>query len=196
MNLSNLWGGKKLIFGIIGVVLLAELVWAGFTLLGERKVGSGTVESLPGGASGALSLNSSRSSLKVGETVIVSIDVSSQVATDGIDVILLYDPKLLSVVAGTNKLPVAFGTLYSDYPSNQVDEGIGRITLSGITSQAGGVVAKGTVGMVTFTAKAPGIAKVALDFTPGSTTDSNVIETRSAKDVLKSVKDLELNITQ
>ena len=43
--------------------------------------------------------------------------------------------------------------------------------------------------------KAPGKAKIAFDFTPGSTTDSNVIETKTAQDILGSVTDLEVNIT-
>lgn len=195
MNLSSLLANKKIIFAFIGIVLLAELIWAGFTLKGGTVQNGTLTKSGQSAASSTLSLNASKTSLKVGETVTVSINVSSAVAIDGLDVILSFDPKQLSVVTGANKSAVALGTLFSDYPINQVDEGTGRVTVSGITSQAGGVVAKGTVGTVTFTAKVPGIAKIALDFTPGSTTDSNVIETKSAKDVLGSVKNLEVKIT-
>lgn len=196
MNLSNLLANKKLIFIFIGIILLVELVWAGLTLKEGKTSGSAAVGSGKSEASSTLSLSSSKTSLKVGETVTVSIDVSSPVATDGLDVIMLYNPKLLSVVTGANKLPVNLGSLYSDYPLNRVDEAAGRVAVSGITSKVGGVVAKGTLGTVNFTAKAPGKVKIAFDFTPGSTTDSNIIETKTAKDVLGGVNNLEVEIIQ
>lgn len=194
MNLSNILANKKIIFGLVGVVLLVELVWAGLILKEGKTAGSSAAEPGKSGASSTLSLNASKDSLRVGETVTVSIDVSSKVATDGLDIIMLYDPKLLSVVTGADKSAVTLGTIYNDYPLNQVDEKAGRIAVSGITSKAGGVVAKGVLGTVMFTAKAPGKAKIAFDFTLGSTTDSNVIETKTAKDVLGSVTNLEVNI--
>ena len=195
MQLSSLLANKKLIFIFIGTILLAELVWAGLSLFGGKTQDNTKVSPGQSKASSTLSLNASKTSLKVGESVTVAINVSAVVATDGMDVILSYDPKLLSVTLGLGKIPVAVGTIYSDYPLNQVDEGAGRIAVSGITSQAGGIIARGMVGAVTFTAKAPGKAKIAFDFTPGSTTDSNVIETKTAQDILGSVTDLEVNIT-
>lgn len=194
MQLSNLLANKKLIFIFIGIILLAELVWAGLSLFRGNAPDSTKASSGQSMAGSTLSLNASKTSLKVGESITVAINVSSSVATDGMDVILSYDPKLLSVTLGPGKIPVAVGTIYNDYPLNQVDEGVGRIAVSGITSQVGGIVARGTVGAVTFTAKASGKAKVAFDFTPGSTTDSNIIETKTAQDVLGSVTDLEVNI--
>ena len=70
----------------------------------------------------------------------------------------------------------------------------GKITVAGITQAQGGVLANGLFGTVVFQAKAAGQAKISLDYTPGSTIDSNVTESETVEDVLDKVENLEINI--
>lgn len=200
MSLSGFKITKKLVFVLIGVVLFAELVWAGIMLTKNKTPSSGTVSvnnPLPRAAVrnvSSLSLTAPKNSFKVGEDIAVQVNISSDKPTDGADIIIIYDPKKLSVVPGQGKLPVTVGNIYSDYPLNKADETMGSVLVSGITSKPGGVIPKGVFGNFTFRAKSVGQTKISFDYTPGSTIDSNVIEAKSAKDILNSVSNLELNI--
>lgn len=190
---------KKIIFIILGAVIVGELIWAGWTL--SKEWTQSKIAPAPSPVirpqrtkvvkPTTISLVADKNQLKKGEKLTVAINLSSEVATDGTDLIILYDPKLLSVNAQT---PVTLGSLYDDFPLNKVDSESGRITISGISNKSGGTVANGLFGTVIFTAKKAGVAKISLDFTAGSTVDSNVIETDSGKDVLEKVNNLEVNI--
>lgn len=189
---------KRNIFIVVAVVIVAELVWV-YRSLGPiapvvpaPKVLPQTTKAVS--SPSTISLKTSTSLVKVGERVVVSVDMASSKATDGTDLVILYDPKLLSVVPVAGKQVMKVNSLYSDYPVNS-DDGNGRITVSGISTQSGGVVPKGVFGTLTFQAKGAGVAKISLDFTPDSTTDSNIIEARSANDILSSVENLEVRIT-
>lgn len=191
MNLSNI--NKKYIFVIVGVVILAELLWAGWFLTkGSQVTTNGATAQVAGGS--VISLRATKNSFRMGENIPVSVEIASDKVTDGSDIVIIYDPKMLSVVTDVAKTPVATGSLYSDYPVNKLDETAGRINVSGITSLSGGTLPKGVFGTVTFQAKQSGKVKISLDFTSGSTTDSNIIETKTAKDVLSGVNNLEVNI--
>lgn len=189
---------KKTIFIILGVVIVGELIWAGW-ILSKEWIQPKTPTALPSVQPQVskvviptvVSLTSDKNQVKLGEKFTVAINISSEIATDGTDLIILYDPKLLSVNTQT---PVILGSLYDDYPLNKVDSGSGRITVSGISNKSGGTVANGLFGSVEFSAKKAGQAKISLDYTPQSTVDSNVIETYSGKDVLEKVNNLEVNI--
>lgn len=182
---------KRNLFIVLGVVIAAEIIWAGWSFfkpissvpqVAEQQ--AATVQPKPT----TVTLTSDKTTLKVGESVTVAINLSSDKKTDGADLIITYDPKLLSVK------PVIVGTIYSDYPQNVVDDSLGRITVSGITGQRGGVLANGLFGSVEFSAKAPGVAKISLDFTSGATGDSNVTQSGTGKDILEKVNSLELKI--
>lgn len=196
MNLSNLRLSKKVIFIFIGIVVVAELAWAGLTLTrnssnaATQKTGS----SVQGGS--VISLKADKESVKVGENVTVEISVTSNKATDGADMVIIYDPRVLSLVPGSAGAPVSVGLLYSDYPLNKADETLGRIMVSGITSRPGGILPQGVFGTVTFRANQAGRASISLDFTPGSTTDSNIIETKTARDLLDGVNNAEVVISK
>lgn len=187
---------KRNIFILLSVVILAEVIWAGWTLFKptpppELTTQSAVVQSKPV----TITLQSPKTQLSVGEKFTVSINIFSDKLTDGTDLIILYDPKILSVEGqGTAKVPVLLGTLYSDYPINKLDDTAGRITVSGISNKPGGVNPSGLFGSVIFQAKSPGLAKISLDFTAGSTADTNVTETGSGKDVLEKVNNLEIKI--
>lgn len=184
---------KKILFIVLGIIILGELVWAGWTLSrSNNATGPVTKLTFPVKASPTtISLTSEKSTIKTGDKTTVLINLSSTRSTDGTDLIILYDPKVLSVNAQN---PVTFGKLYDDYPLNKVDLSSGKIMVSGISNKKGGTIANGLFGSVEFTAKAPGKTKIVLDFTPGSTVDSNVIETSTGHDILQGVNNLELNI--
>ncbi len=109
--------------------------------------------------------------------------------TDGTDAILIYDPSRFNATSITN------GTVYPDYPGNNIDVQNGRITISGLASVNTPFSSKGTLATVNFTVQsnAPaGVAQVKFDFLPtdkAKTTDSNVVERGTLVDTLNSVVD-------
>lgn len=117
--------------------------------------------------------------------------VTGSAQTDGTDAILLYDTSKLT----TNTNSIASGTIYPDYPGNNVDEQAGRITISGLSSVTSAFSGQGNLATITFTVKeaAPlGSSKVSFDFDPndkGKTTDSNVVERGTVADVLSTIID-------
>lgn len=194
---------RKLIKIIVGAVLLIVvilLVWFiwNFTQAKNQTVGSilqktqNTSKSLDK-VPGIIILSTSKQTFKVGETMTVSINFSSRQFSDGADVILLYDPKLLSVELNANNKPVNVGAIYQEYPENSDDKN-GRITVSGISSTPEGNVASGLFGTVNFKAKAAGKATISLDFTKGSSTDTNITEAENSQDILEAVQNVEVVI--
>lgn len=113
--------------------------------------------------------------------------------TDGTDAILFYDPTRLSAA-------IRSGTIYSDYPGNNVDAQTGKITVSGLASVSSPFTGSGTLATVDFTVlgNAPaGVTQVKFDFDPndkGKTTDSNVVERDTVSDVLDQVANASFNI--
>lgn len=195
-NMSHKLLTKKNVFIVLGMVIVLEVVWALWSLMGHSVTNPpspATVKTLTQVKPTTVSLEANKTTLKVGEQVTVSIKLSSNKKTDGTDLIITYDPKILSVQTVANQ-PVRVGTIYSDYPSNVLDDKLGKVTVSGITSQPGGVLADGPFGTITFVAKSVGQSKISLDFTAGKTTDSNVIEVGTGKDVLEKVQNLEVVI--
>ncbi len=187
---------RRNIVTVIVVILVAEIAWGVWTLTKPTKQGSterGLVSEAKA-SSASVFLQTPKSSYTIGEKVVVTISISSTRHTDGTDLIIKYDPKVLAMDPAVTKAPVAVGKIYTEYPINTVDEKAGKITVSGITSAPSGVVPQGVFGTVTFVAKASGKTKIALDFTPGSTSDSNVVESKTALDVLDGVKDVDLTI--
>lgn len=181
---------KRNLFIILGVIIALEVAWAGWTLFKGTSPtpGISKQQAFVSPKSAEVTLTSDRTSLKVGEKATVSINLSSDIYTDGADLIVTYDPKLLSAK------PAILGTLYSDYPQNALEDELGRISISGITGQRRGVLANGLFGTIEFSAKAKGVAKVVVDFTPGATGDSNITESGTGKDILEKVSSLELEI--
>ena len=187
---------RKNLLVLVGIVLVLEFTWAVWKLtkpVAAPKPASNQRATIMTASLTSILLQAPKTQLKIGEQITVGINISSKKATDGTDIILIYDPKILTVVP-INGVPVALGTIYNDYPVNSVDEKTGRITISGITSTSGGVIPQGLFGQVTFRAKATGSTKIAVDFAKGKTTESNVIETKTAIDILDEVRNLDLNI--
>lgn len=187
----------KVVLGVAAVVLMGELVWAGWTLTKTPvPPPPRTANNLPAitkvEPKTTITLSASSATVKIGQKVAVNIEISTNRPTDGTDLIILYNPKLLSVVPN-GTAAVSVGTLYGSYPINKFDDKAGQVMVSGISTQ-GGVIAQGNFGSLEFSAKAAGKVAVALDFTRGSTTDSNVIESKTARDILTDVRNVEVTI--
>lgn len=189
---------RRNIFIALGVIVAIEVIWALWTLFGT----SAAIPTLPSPVPSAetqvskttISLQSDKTSYKTGEKITVSIILSSEKLSDGADLIINFDPDKLSVENAPGGDPVVFGAIYSEYPSNVLNAKEGRISVSGISTQSGGVLANGLFGAITFRAKSEGLANISLEFSPGSTADSNVTESGTGKDVLEEVENLELTI--
>lgn len=107
--------------------------------------------------------------------------------TDGTDAILIYDSSRFSGQSITN------GSIYPDFPGNNINDTLGRITISGLASVATPFTGKGILATVQFRVKetAPtGATQISFDFDPNDkakTTDSNVVERGTVVDTLSSV---------
>lgn len=119
-------------------------------------------------------------------TLEVKLDTENQ-KTDGTDAIIFYDQ---SKVTATS---IVSGTIYGDYPGNNIDDAKGQITISGLGSISSPFTGTGTLATVNFTVKdtaATGATIIKFEFNPqdkGLTTDSNVVQTGTIVDLLNSV---------
>lgn len=123
-------------------------------------------------------------------TLTITLDTASA-KTDGTDIRLVFDPAKLQAVD-----PISPGTIYGTYPAKTIDNTSGKVVVSGIAEIGKPYTGKGTFATVQFKAVsgATGTGTVAIDFTQGSTTDSNVAENGTNKDVLTSVQNATLTI--
>lgn len=196
MILPN-WSLKvKVIIILVVVVLLAEVVWAVWTV--KNRSANPAVEpasqltAAPVKASTVLSLTTAKTDVQVGQLFEVKVDLFSNKTVEGVDVLITYDPKILEVQS-VNK-PIALNQVFDDYPVNIADPSLGKVVFSGISSSSTGAKSLGVLGSLTFKAKALGKAKISLDFTPGSTKDSNVIDSQLKRDILERVDNLDISI--
>lgn len=118
----------------------------------------------------------------------LNIDLNTGGAnTDGTDAILLFDPAKVTATSITN------GTIYSDFPGNNIDNINGKVTISGLASITSPFTGSGTLATVNFkvTENAQtGATQINFDFSPADkakTTDSNVVQRGTVADILNSV---------
>lgn len=190
---------KKNILIILGVVITLEAIWAVWTLYNsstptpQLAAPPLNVQTIPT----KITLGVDKTAVGVGEQLTVSINITSDKLTAGADLIITYDPKILSVVtSGSDKIPVATGGIYDDYPLNKVDQALGKITVSGISSSSEGIKPNGIFGSIAFKAIKAGQSSIMLEFVKGSTVDTNVTEVGTGQDVLESVENLNLNVSK
>lgn len=135
-----------------------------------------------------LSLAPSSGTFNAGCNFSLNIELDTQsTQTDGTDVILFYDSSRFTAQSITN------GTIYPDYPGNNIDAAGGKIIISGLASVTTPFNGRGTFATINMSvnATAPaGATQVKFDFDPNDkakTTDSNVVERGTVVDVLNSV---------
>lgn len=135
-----------------------------------------------------LSLSPSTGTFNPGCSFTASVNLDTGgVETDGTDAILIYDPTRLTATQITN------GSIYPDYPGNNIDPQKGTILISGLASVTTPFKGQGLLASVNFTVAnnaPPGVTEVKFDFdsqNKGKTTDSNVVQRVTVVDVLNSV---------
>ena len=183
----------KVIFGVLGAIILIEIVFGISTLMKDSSPTQVTPEQAIVGESltdGSISLSASSTSIKIGQKVTVSVNISTgghEVL--GGDVILKYNPKLLSL---TNT-DIQTGLAFSAYPLVEVDSKEGIIRISGV---AEGQNFKGdfNIANISFTAKAVGVESVTIEYKEGDSRDSNLVSSEGV-DILKKTKDVNIEIT-
>lgn len=184
----------KILYIVLGTVILIELI------IGFRVITNPTslINPLPNpnhlapASLAKFTLISDKKSYKAGSkiTVNINMDTASQL-TDGADVVLQFDPKVLEA----SPSDIIFGNVYDEYPAKEVNPELGTIRISGI-SKIGqtGFRGSGLFASVKFSGIKASQTKIAVDFTPGNTADSNIVESSSTKDILHSVENLNLTI--
>lgn len=186
------WFQPKYIFFFLIGVIIVEVIIGAKTLLTPpvQNKNNNTLITAPKEA--VLVLIPNKKVYKVGENVFVNIHFSSgDHKVVGTDAVLSYDPKVLEA----SKSAFTKGNVYKDYPLVKVDSKEGTIRVSGITQvNSPGFEGVGSFGTVAFKAKSAGSTELKLDFKEGVTSESNVTEAKTAKDVLGKVYNLKINI--
>ncbi|MCL4367076.1 cohesin domain-containing protein [Patescibacteria group bacterium] len=195
-NLKLLLSKKNLAsFLIVGILVLA--VPFGVNLASQRQSFNSNAagkNEVAINTNTEISLTTDNNLVSVGQSFQVNINLHSTQPTRQTNVVVSYDPDLLAIVPQNNNMPVGGNVVYERYPINRLDSRNGRIVLSGVSAETIGVVNNGPIGSINFVAKTPGTAKISLDFTPGSTIDSYVIDFKSGNNILDRVQNLTVNI--
>lgn len=146
---------------------------------------------LPGLASAAtLSVSPSSKSVNAGETFTVTVNLDTQnTAIDGVDLRYLnFNPTLLQVVdsnVSASGVQITPGTLMPATVSNNVNNSLGRIAFSQVTTGGSKYTGSGVLATISFKALYGGTAALTFDYVSNRTTDSNVAALGT--DVLNSV---------
>jgi hypothetical protein len=179
----------KIIFAVLALFLVAELIYGIQTLTRPFPTKVDATSTI---GVGKIVLDAPKSNFATGEQIPVKVRVvTAGRATDSTDLLLKYDPKMLDATSSG----IINGTLYKEYIINEVDQVKGEVRISAITPpNTEGFVGVGEFATVNFLAKQDGNTKVEVDFVKGSTTDSNLVETGIAIDILDQVYNLDLNI--
>ncbi len=182
--------GPKIVFVVLGIVILVELIYAvraltvHVTPLPVRNISNQKPVA-------KISLMTAKTNLKVNDIVPVSVVLNSgQHSLGGVDLIVHYDPKILEVVPAE----IIKGKIFDEYPLISVDKVKGLISISGVSSLKNSFTGTGDFATINLRTKLSGKTSLTVDFTKGSTTDSNLVDLSTSQDVLESVDNLELNI--
>lgn len=183
--------GPKVIFVILGLVIVAEVVFMLKSILFPQvSQPSSQVVSIKHLQGGKITVFSEKNQYKVGEIIPVQIRITTGgKLIDGVDVVIKYDASALDI---TNS-DLSKGSIFGDYPLLDVKKGL--VKISGIaTFNQASFNGLGVLATLNFKAKKIGQTSVSINYTLGSTTDSNLIQSKSATDILSSVDNLNLTI--
>lgn len=184
----------KIILVVLALVIVGELTY--FLPRAFKEAPKVNINKPAPLAGAQIALVSSKKVYSLGTLVPVDINIfTGGYPTDGVDVIINYDNKLLEASSGA----LVRGSIYADYPVMAVDQVAGKIRISAISGLSGkSFNGLGALARVNFKAKNKGLAKLMLDFTKGATTDSNITRsasgTNAAQDSLDQIFNLEVMI--
>lgn len=190
-KIKKIFSGPKIIFAILGIVLIVELIFALRVLTAPTPPPPQPRKIEITKTGGKIALFSAKKSYTVKETIPVSVVIGTGGHTiDGVDLIVRFDPKMLEATQGG----LIKGKILSEYPLVSLDANKGLISISGISTLKTGFIGTGQFASIVFKPKSTGKTSVSIDFKKDSTTDSNLVEAATSKDILEVVDNLELNI--
>ncbi len=188
-NNSNNSKLPKIIFGLFGIILIVEFVFAIKTLTAPTPLPPPAVNKSYGEK---IILQTNNLNPKVSGNVSVEVWLSSDKLVSGADVILKFDPKYFSS-SGSGDLKK--GEIFKEYPLLSLNPQKGEVRLSGIaTSNQDSFKGMGLLATVNLKAKSFGSTSISIDFQRGRSDDSNIAGISSGEDMLQEVKNLELII--
>ncbi len=121
----------------------------------------------------------------------INVDTNNR-KINGIDVVLLYDPQMLTAINSNT------GTLFTTLLVNDIDPVAGKIviTASRISTAEEPVLGIGVLATTTFVPKKGGVSEVTILADPNSTNTSNVTETKTSKNILTHTSNAQITISQ
>lgn len=128
-------------------------------------------------ARGSLTLLGPRE-VQVGREFLINVDLETEALVDGVDVVLQFDPKILEAKAAS---PSA---LFPTYPFIKFDNQNGRAEVSATTKINQPFKGEGSLVTVSFVLKTPGETSIILLAEEENTTDSNIAEHQTGRDLL------------
>ena len=127
----------------------------------------------------SLSISPATKTVASGQTFTANILLDTAgIAIDGVDIFSLhYNPLILQIQDADNStagVQITPGALLSQTLVNTVNNNNGTVQFSQVTTASTTFNGAGTLATITFKAIASGTSAVTIDFSPGSTSDSNV----------------------
>lgn len=177
----------NIIFGILGLILVVELISAFRTLTLPTPPPPKAIVQAKGFGNISLTTEKTRYSINELIPVQVIIDTGGK-EISGADLILYYDPEILDKTPNV----IVSGQIFDEYPI-QSFENKGIISISGVSGPKA-FNGTGLFAVINLTPKQLGKASITVDFKKGSTIDSNLVESKSSQDILEVVNNLELDI--
>lgn len=191
-RVKRLFAHPKIIFVVLGLVILIEIIYAVKVLSSPvAPPPPKTTQAAIVSSGGSISLNSPKTSYKVKEVVAVTVDINTGgKRIGGADLIIRFDPKVLEATPAG----LLAGPTFDEYPLKFVDAKNGLISISGISSSGNGFSGSSLFATLNFRAKAAGTTPLTVEYQKDSTTDSNLVEISSSKDILENVRNLQLTV--
>lgn len=194
---------KKIIIGVFLVALFGELIWA--MVYVSNKAKKKPLETITtqqnfqqnqqsefeetqnqNNISGVtFSLNPSFGKIKIGQVFPVTIVINANNKTiSGADAVLFYESDKL-----TPENEISIGTIFPEYPLIKINAEKEKISITGTMTNSGQqpFSGQGVFATIRFKAISEGSAKVKFDFTKGVTSDSNIVDKTTGKDLLERV---------
>lgn len=189
-NISNNNKLPKIIFGLFGIILIIELIFAIKTLTAPAPP-LATINKIKSYGEKII-LQTNNLNPKVSDIVPVEVWLASDKLVSGADVILKFDIKYFSS-SGSGDLKK--GEIFNEYPLFNMNAQKGEVKLSGIASSTkDNFKGMGLFATINLKAKSVGATKISVDFEPNKSEDSNIAGVESGEDMLQEVKNLEITI--
>lgn len=137
-------------------------------------------------------LTTDKINFKVGENIVIKVILDSgNYKAQSFDAIIKFDPQVLIAPNLTAKTSPTF----SLYPVANIDQEKGIVAISGTMGvDKPGFKGQSEIASFILQALKKGTTQISVEYSPNSTTKSNIIDQETARNVLQTTKSLEINI--